>query len=43
MGVEEYADGFLLSEVPLGEGILDLKGMVAALRKANPRCGSTWR
>jgi sugar phosphate isomerase/epimerase len=37
MGVEEYADGFLLSEVPLGEGILDLKGMIAALRKANPK------
>jgi 3-oxoisoapionate decarboxylase len=25
MGVQEYADGFLLSEVPLGQGFLDLK------------------
>ena len=27
MGVQEYPDGFLLSEVPLGEGYLDLKAM----------------
>jgi 3-oxoisoapionate decarboxylase len=33
MAVEPYEDGFLLSEVPLGEGFLDIKGMVAALRK----------
>ncbi len=32
MAVEEYDDGFLLSEVPLGEGILDLKQMVQMLR-----------
>ncbi len=32
MGVEEYADGFLLSEVPLGKGIVDLKRAVALLR-----------
>jgi len=32
MAVEPYEDGFLLSEVPLGEGILDLKAMTAALR-----------
>src|SRR5262249_5680873 len=37
MGVEEYTDGFLLSEVPLGAGMLDLKGMIAVLRKANPK------
>jgi sugar phosphate isomerase/epimerase len=37
MGVEESKDGFLLSEVPLGQGLLDLKGIVAAVRKANPR------
>jgi sugar phosphate isomerase/epimerase len=37
MGVEESADGFRLSEVPLGEGILDLKGIVTALRAGNPR------
>lgn len=27
MGVKEYESGFLLSEVPLGEGVLDLKRM----------------
>lgn len=32
MAVQPYEDGFLLSEVPLGEGLLDLKGMVAQLR-----------
>jgi 3-oxoisoapionate decarboxylase len=32
MAVEEYEDGFLLSEVPMGEGILDLKQMVQMLR-----------
>jgi sugar phosphate isomerase/epimerase len=32
MGVEPYADGFLLSELPLGEGFLDLKKMVSLLR-----------
>lgn len=37
MGVEPCADGFLLSEVPLGTGLLDLKGMVQVLRKANPQ------
>src|SRR5262249_39375956 len=36
MGVEEYPDGFLLSEVPLGSGFLDLPRMAAALRKARP-------
>jgi 3-oxoisoapionate decarboxylase len=34
--VEEYEDGFLLSEVPFGEGILDLKQIVQILRKADP-------
>lgn len=33
MGVKEYADGFLLSEVPLGEGFLDLKGMFDRCRR----------
>ena len=37
MGLEEYPDGFRLSEVPLGQGILDLPAVVAALRKGNPR------
>jgi sugar phosphate isomerase/epimerase len=37
MAVQEYEDGFLLSEVPLGEGFLDLKGIVERLQKANPK------
>lgn len=37
MGVEEYADGFLLSEVPLGAGFLDLAKIVAPLRRARPQ------
>ncbi len=36
MAVTESDDGFLLSEVPLGEGFLDLKRIVATLRKAKP-------
>jgi sugar phosphate isomerase/epimerase len=36
MAVEDYEDGFLLSEVPLGEGILDLKEMVQLLRQKDP-------
>jgi len=36
MGVKKYADGFLLSEVPLGEGIVDLKAGVNLCRKYNP-------
>ena len=37
MAVEEYADGFLLSEVPLGEGILDLKAYGRAAAQAQAR------
>jgi len=37
MAVQEYADGFLLSEVPLGAGFLDIPRIVAMLRKANPQ------
>ena len=37
MAVEESADGFLLSEVPLGRGLLDLPGLVATLRRVQPR------
>lgn len=37
MGLEESADGFRLAEVPLGQGVLDLPAVVAALRKGNPR------
>ena len=36
MGVREYENGFLLSEVPLGEGILDLQKMVEVCKKYNP-------
>jgi 3-oxoisoapionate decarboxylase len=36
MGVEEYSDGFLLSEVPFGQGVIDLKDRVAQLRKKDP-------
>src|SRR6266496_1711372 len=36
MAVQEHELGFLLSEVPLGEGFLDLKKMVAVLQTANP-------
>ncbi|MBM3822472.1 MAG: sugar phosphate isomerase/epimerase [Verrucomicrobia bacterium] len=37
MGVKKSGDGFLLSEVPLGEGTLDLGRVAATLLKANPR------
>jgi 3-oxoisoapionate decarboxylase len=37
MGVQEYEDGFLLSEVPLVVGYLDIPDIVARLRKANPK------
>jgi sugar phosphate isomerase/epimerase len=36
MAVEEYRDGFLLAEVPLGTGILDLPRIVRTLRTARP-------
>jgi sugar phosphate isomerase/epimerase len=36
MGLDEYDDGFLLSEVPLGKGILDLPKIIALCRKHNP-------
>ncbi|MBX6313026.1 MAG: sugar phosphate isomerase/epimerase [Isosphaeraceae bacterium] len=35
MAVAEYADGFLLAEVPLGEGFLDLNRIIRTLRGAN--------
>lgn len=34
--VREYDEGFLLADVPLGQGFLDLRRMVAILRKAKP-------
>jgi sugar phosphate isomerase/epimerase len=36
MAVEEYNRGFLLSEVPLGEGFLDLSKMMETLRRHQP-------
>ena len=36
MGVEPYDEGFLLSEVPFGDGFLDLKKMVEILRQKDP-------
>ena len=36
MAVEEYEDGFLLSEVAMGDGFLDLKQMVQLLREKDP-------
>ena len=36
MAVQPYAEGFLLSEVPFGEGFLDLKKMVEILRQKDP-------
>jgi sugar phosphate isomerase/epimerase len=36
MGVDEYEDGFLLSEVPMGDGVLDLKQIVQILRQKDP-------
>lgn len=37
MAVSEYEDGFLLSEVPLGEGILDLPRLIRVCASKNPR------
>ncbi|MEK7407972.1 MAG: TIM barrel protein [Acidobacteriota bacterium] len=37
MAVEEYADGFLLAEVALGQGFFDLKRMLAIIQKARPK------
>ena len=36
MGAEEYSDWFLLSEVPLGEGMLEMKRIVGTIAKARP-------
>ena len=36
MAMEEYTNGFLLSEVPLGKGILDLPQIISLCRKQNP-------
>jgi len=36
MAVQEYEKGFLLSEVPLGEGMLDMPRVVETIRRARP-------
>lgn len=36
MALQETPTGFLMSEVPLGEGLLDLKRMVDTIRRARP-------
>ena len=36
MAIEEAQDGFLLAEVPLGEGFLDIPKVVETCRKARP-------
>jgi sugar phosphate isomerase/epimerase len=37
MAVEEYTEGFLLAEVPLGEGILDMKRIVTTVARARSK------
>jgi sugar phosphate isomerase/epimerase len=41
MAVESWRDGFLLAEVPLGSGMLDLKKVVGIIRSARPRARFT--
>ncbi|HWC00874.1 MAG TPA: TIM barrel protein [Bryobacteraceae bacterium] len=41
MGVEAYKDGFLLSEMPLGEGMLDMKRVVSTILAARPKVHMT--
>lgn len=36
--LREYEDGFLLADIPLGQGSLDLKRIVATLKLAKPGC-----
>lgn len=37
MGVAEYEHGFLLSEVPLGTGFLDIPRIIKTIERANPK------
>jgi 3-oxoisoapionate decarboxylase len=37
MGVQEYEDGFLLSEVPVGQGFLDMNSIFKTIEKRNPK------
>jgi len=41
MGVAPYADGFLLSEMPMGAGILDMRRVVDTVRRARPKAKLT--
>lgn len=41
MAVEEYADGFLLAEVPFGEGMLDMPRIVKTIAQARPQTRMT--
>ncbi|HZT33714.1 MAG TPA: TIM barrel protein [Bryobacteraceae bacterium] len=41
MGVEAYSDGFLLSEMPLGEGMLNLRRIVSIISSARPNVNFT--
>ncbi len=43
MAGEETETGFLLSEVPLGEGFLDMKRMVEAINAPGRTCSSPWK
>jgi len=36
MALAEYEDGFLLADIPLGQGVLNLQKMIEIFRKANP-------
>jgi sugar phosphate isomerase/epimerase len=37
MAVKEYPEGFLLAEVPMGEGMLDMPAILGTIAKARPR------
>src|SRR5579863_7062121 len=37
MAVEEYPEGFLLSEVPLGDGMLDMRRIAMTIAKSRPQ------
>jgi sugar phosphate isomerase/epimerase len=41
MGVDEYEEGFLLSEVPIGQGMLDIPKIMSIIAKARPNTRMT--
>jgi hypothetical protein len=41
MGVDEYPDGFLLSEVVIGQGMLDIPKIIGMVEKARPKTRMT--